>query len=144
MKKFFAALALLLTSLLPISAALPAPSGDPTFDRLDQWATNLDNQGQNWDHQCSGSHLLTPTCQKRLEDLKAQCKQFIELAGQYHPNGSDFRAILHQRWIRFRIRSFTFNLKYAGVLDTSRQSQDSELAREKAELEREIKQCTGK
>ena len=148
MQKLLSALALLLTLLLPISPALAAPTDDPTFDRLDQWATNLDNQGQNWSQQCTrilrGNSLNSLNCQHRLKALQDQWKQFIKLAGQYKSNGTGCRAMLNQRWIQFRIRSFTFNLKYAGSPDTSRQAEEFELRREGLQLKQEIKNCTGK
>jgi hypothetical protein len=148
-KRLLAPLALLLTSLLPISAALAAPTDDPNFDRLDQLATDLLRQGQNWDRDCAfptarRDPMQDNRCRRALEALQGKWKQFIELAGQYHSNGSDCRAILQQRWIQFRIREFTFNLKYTGVRNTARLSEEFALHREGRELQEETKNCMGK
>ncbi len=146
-KKPLVALTLLFTSLFPISAAPATPTGDPVFDRLDQWATDLQRQSMNWNSNCAnfarGNHE-SGGCQRSLEELKAQWKHFVELAGEYHSDGTDCRAILRQRWIQFRIRQFAFDLKYAGIRNTARQSEEFVLNREMRELKEELKKCTGK
>jgi hypothetical protein len=101
----------------------------------------------NWDSNCSGrafgNHESGP-CQRSLEALKAQWKHFGELAGEYHSNGTDCRAILHQRWIQFKIREFAFDLKYAGIRNTARQSEEFVLHGEERELKEQLKKSTGK
>ena len=146
MKKLLVALTLLFTSILPISVASAAPTDDLVFDRLDQWATDLQKQAMNWNSNCAkyGRNHDSGGCQRSLEALQAQQKQFVQLAGEYHSNGTDCRAILRQRWIQFRIRQFTFDLKYAGIRDTARQSEEFGLNRQMSELREELKKCTGK
>ena len=146
-KKLLVALTLLFTSLLPISAAHAAPNEDLVFNRLDQWATDLQKQTMNWNSNCAGrarGNHESEGCQRTLEELKAQWKHFVELAGEYHSNGTDCRAILRQRWIQFQSRVFAFDLKYAGIRDTARQSEEFVLNGQGRELKEELKKCTGK
>ena len=100
----------------------------------------------NWNSNCAkfGRNHDTGDCQRSLEALKAQWKQFVELAGEYHSNGADCRAILRQRWIQYRIRQCAYNLKYGGIRDTAKQSEDFALNKEERELKEEFKKCTGK
>jgi hypothetical protein len=55
MKRLLVALTLLFTSLLPISAAPAAPTDDPVFNRLDQWASALEKTSSEL-----GLELLRP------------------------------------------------------------------------------------
>jgi hypothetical protein len=129
-----------------VSAARAAPTDDLVFDRLDQWATDLQKQAMNWNSNCAnfGRNHDSGGCQRALEELKAQFKHFGELAGEYHSNGTDCRATLRQRWIQYRSRQFAFDVEYAGVRNTARQSEEFVLNKEEHELREEFKKCTGK